>query len=363
MSSRLFSPITIGSKTFPNRIVVAPMCQYSANDGCTSNWHLMHLGTLAGSGAGLVMLEATAVERAGRITHGCLGLYNDANEQALKQTMAACQTMGNSQFGIQLAHAGRKASSHVPWEGGLTLQANEDPWRTFSASVDELNSLDSVACTEEDMVRIKQAFVDATQRAIRLGFPLIEIHAAHGYLLHQFLSPIANRRTDNYGGSLENRMRFPLEVFKAMKQITPEDVVLGVRITGTDWLEGGITIDESIAFAVALENLGCDYVDVTSGGVAPAKIAVGPDYQVPFASAIKAKTKMVVRAVGMIVTPKQAEEVLVSGAADAVALARAFLDNPHWPYEAARVLGATIDYPPQYVRSAPKLWPGSALKS
>lgn len=363
MSSRLFSPITIGDRTFSNRIVVAPMCQYSANDGCASNWHLMHLGALAGSGAGLVMLEATAVERAGRITHHCLGLYNDANEQALKQTLAICQTMGNAQYGIQLAHAGRKASSHVPWEGGRTLQVDEDPWRTYSASVDELNSLDSVACTEEDMVRIKLAFVNAAQRAIRLGFPLLEIHAAHGYLLHQFLSPIANQRTDRYGGSLENRMRFPLEVFHALKQVTPDDVVLGVRMTGTDWLDGGITIDESIAFAMALEALGCDYVDVTSGGVAPANIAIGPDYQVPFARAIKAKTKMVVRAVGMIVTPEQAEQVLVSGAADAVALARAFLDNPHWAYEAARVLGAEIDYPPQYVRASHKLWPGSALKS
>jgi 2,4-dienoyl-CoA reductase-like NADH-dependent reductase (Old Yellow Enzyme family) len=360
MSSHLFSPVTMGAQTFSNRIVVSPMCQYSANDGCAADWHRMHLGVLAGSGAGLVMVEATAVERAGRITHACLGLYSDANESALAQTIAFCRTAGSAKLGIQLAHSGRKGSCEVPWNGGAKLAANRDPWPIFAPSAFGDGSV--VACTQADLDRIKQAFVDAAVRAVKVGFDVIEIHAGHGYLLHQFLSSLANRRADQYGGELENRMRFPLDVFEAVRAVVPERIVVGARITGSDWVDGGITVQEAIVFARELATRGCDYVDVTSGGVAPAKIPVGPGYQVPFAGEIKKAVGICVRAVGMIVTAQQADDIIASGAVDAVTLARAFIDNPHWPYEAARVLGEELSYPPQYARAEPKLWPGSKLK-
>lgn len=360
MSSQLFTPLKIGRLNLENRITVSPMCQYSAADGNAVAWHLKHLGTFAGSGAGLVMVEATAVERAGRITHGCLGLYSDANEFALAQTLAFCRTAGSAKFGIQLGHAGRKGSSSTPWEGGQALGPDQDPWVTFSPSSSD--PAKSKACDSHDLERIKRAFVQAAERSVHIGFDLIELHAAHGYLLHQFLSPLANQRTDEYGGSLANRMRFPLEVFEAMRAIVPEHIPLGARITGTDWLDGGVTVKECVAFAKELQARGCDYVDVTTGGVAPASIPVGPGYQVEFAAAVKTAVQMPVRAVGMIVNPEQAEQVIASGQADSVALARAFLDNPHWPYEAAQVLGAELKYPPQYARAETKLWPGSKLK-
>ncbi|MYN14342.1 oxidoreductase [Pusillimonas sp. TS35] len=360
MSSILFSPLTLGQHTLPNRIIVSPMCQYSANDGCASPWHFKHLGMLAGSGAGLVVVEATAVERIGRISHHCLGLYNDANEQALASVIAFCRTAGAAKFAIQLGHAGRKGSSQVPWEGGARLGEDADPWITVAPSATHDGT--ARACTTDDLARIKKAFIDAARRAVRIGFDIIELHAAHGYLLHQFLSPLSNQRTDEYGGSLANRMRFPLEVFEAMKDDLPAHVALGVRITGTDWLEGGITPDEAAAFGMELEALGCAFLDVTSGGVAPAKIPVGPGYQVPCASHVKRAVGIPVWAVGMIVAPQQAEDIVASGDADAVAMARAFLDNPHWPYEAARVLGGDVAYPAQYARANPSLWPGARLK-
>lgn len=361
MNSKLFAPLTIGQLKLDNRIAVSPMCQYSANDGNTAPWHLKHLGTLAGSGAGLVMVEATAVERAGRITHGCLGLYSDANEFALAQTLAFCRTAGAARFGIQLGHAGRKGSSDVPWQGGQPLGPEQDPWLTLSASSTAAEK--TKACDSQDLERVKHAFVQAAERAVRIGFDLIEMHAAHGYLLHQFLSSLSNQRTDQYGGSLVNRMRFPLEVFEAMRQVVPAHVALGARITGTDWLEGGIDTQECVAFARELEMRGCDYVDVTTGGLAAASIPVGPGYQLKYAAAVKEAVQIPVRTVGMIVTPEQAEEIIASGDADAVALGRAFLDNPHWPYEAARVMGVDLPYPPQYARAQTKLWPGSKLKS
>ncbi|MFA7668596.1 MAG: NADH:flavin oxidoreductase/NADH oxidase [Burkholderiaceae bacterium] len=360
MSSQLFSPLTIGQLQLSNRIAVSPMCQYTANDGNAAPWHLMHLGMLAGSGAGLLMIEATAVERAGRITHGCLGLYSDANEFALAQTLAFCRSAGAARLGIQLGHAGRKGSSDVPWQGGQPLRPNQDPWLTFTSTSSDPTQ--SVECDLDDLERIKRAFVHAAERAVRIGIDLIELHAAHGYLLHQFLSPVVNQRSDRYGGSLENRMRFPLEVFSAMRQAVPAHVALGARITGSDWLEHGIDIRECVAFARELEALGCEYVDVTTGGIAPASIPVGPSYQVEHAAAVKNAVNIPVRAVGMIVTPQQAEGIIASGEADSVALARAFLDNPHWPYEAARVLGAELSYPPQYARAELKMWPGNKLK-
>ena len=320
----------------------------------------MHLGTLAGSGAGLLNFEATAVERAGRITHGCLGLYSDANEFALSRTVAFCRSVGPTKIGIQLNHAGRKASCHVPWQGGGPLEADQDAWLAFSASA--VGHAGVLACTKPDLDRITQAFVDATTRAARIGFDVIEMHAAHGYLLHQFLSPLANQRSDEFGGSLAKRMRFPLEVFEAIRAAASSPIIVGARITGTDWLDQGITIEDAKMFARELERRGCAYVDVTSGGVAAAKIPVGPGYQVELAREIKSAVAMTVRAVGMIVTAQQAEEVIASGAADAVSLGRAFIDNPHWAYEAARQMGSEIHYPLQYARADPKVWPGMRLK-
>ncbi len=360
MASALFSPISLGAQKLANRIVVSPMCQYSADDGSATPWHRVHLGGLAGSGAGLVMVEATAVERAGRITHGCLGLYSESNEAALRETLAVCRSIGAARFGIQLSHAGRKGSCQPPWAGGASLGPQDDPWRLWSAS--EVGGLDCVACGRADLERIRQAFADATRRAVRLGFDVIEMHAAHGYLLHQFLSPLSNRRTDAYGGSLDNRMRFPLEVFEAMRAAAPAQVPIGARITGSDWVEGGISIAEATVFARELQGRGSDFVEVTSGGLVPAQIPIAAGYQVPFARAVREAVDMPVWAVGMIVDPRQAEELVATGSADVVALARAFIDNPHWPYEAARVLGADIEYPRQYARARPSVWPGSRLK-
>lgn len=363
--SHLFSPITLAGQTFANRIVVAPMCQYSAMHGDAGDWHLAHLGQLVMSGAALVVVEATAVEAIGRITHGDLGLYGDENEAALHRVLGFCRRHGSAKLGIQLAHAGRKASSQVPWAGGRALGPDQDPWPTLSASAVQFAEGWHVPAeaTQADLNRIVGAFRRAAERSVRLGFELIELHAAHGYLLHQFLSPISNRRTDQYGGSLENRMRFPLRVAEAVREVCPAEIVLGARITGSDWIEGGIDVAEAATLASELKASGCDYVDVTSGGIAMnAKIEVGPGYQVPFADEIRRRTGLPVWSVGLIVTPEQAEEIVASGRSDMVALARTIMDEPHWPWEAARRLGAEVERPPQYARAAPKHWPGAAYK-
>lgn len=362
--SQLFSPIRLGPLDIPNRIVVAPMCQYSAIHGDANDWHLVHLGALAKSGVGLLVLEATAVEEQGRITHGCLGLYGDENEAALTRVVGFCRRHGLAKLGIQLAHAGRKASAQVPWEGGRALGSDADPWPTVSASAVPFAEDWHVPAeaSAADLDRIVAAFATAAKRSVRLGFDLIEMHAAHGYLLHQFLSPISNRRTDAYGGSLENRMRFPLRVFDAIKAAAP-GLALGARITGSDWIEGGITPDEAVAFATELKARGADYVDVTSGGISlSAKVVIGPNYQVPFAAEIRRRAQIPVWAVGLIVTPEQAEHIIASGEADMIALARTALDDPHWPWHAAQVLGAEVKRPPQYARAAPNLWPGAGYK-
>jgi 2,4-dienoyl-CoA reductase-like NADH-dependent reductase (Old Yellow Enzyme family) len=363
--SQLFSPIRLGGQEFANRIVVSPMCQYSAVHGDATDWHLVHLGSLSMSGAGLVVLEATAVEEIGRITHGDLGLYNGENEAALTRVLGFCRRHGSAKLGIQLAHAGRKASVHVPWEGGGALGEGDDPWETVGPSAIPFSDKWHTPreASEADLDRIEAAFVAAAERALRLGFELIEVHAAHGYLLHQFLSPLSNRRIDAYGGSLENRMRFPLRVFEAVRAVVPAETALGARITGSDWVEGGIDVDEAVAFASALKTRGCDYVDVTSGGVAAAKVQVGPSYQVPFAEAVRHRAEIPVWSVGLIVTPQQAEDLVASGRTDMVALARTIMDNPHWPWEAAQVLGGDVHRPPQYERAAPKFWPGAGYKN
>ncbi|HEX3862011.1 MAG TPA: NADH:flavin oxidoreductase/NADH oxidase [Stellaceae bacterium] len=366
MPSHLFTPITLGGVTLDNRIAVSPMCQYSAVDGSANDWHQQHLGSLALSGAGLLILEATAVEAIGRITPACLGLYSDTNEAALERIVATCRRWGSAKLGIQLAHAGRKASSEVPWLGGKPLAVAEGAWPRAGASPVPFGDWPAPEELDEaGLARIRDAFVVAARRADRLGFDLVELHGAHGYLLHSFLSPVANRRTDPYGGSVDNRMRFPLEVAAAVRAVWPRDKALGVRITGSDWIDGALTAADATAFARELERVGFDYVCVSSGGISPdARIEVGPGYQVPFAEAVKHGTSSIaVQAVGMIVAPQQAEAIIASGQADCVALARAFLDDPRWPWHAADALGAGAACPPQYARSRAGLWPGAALRA
>jgi NADPH2 dehydrogenase len=340
------------------------MCQYSAIAGSATEWHLQHLGSLALSGAGLVMIEATAVEARGRITPHCLGLYSIANEQALATVLQTCRVFGTARLGIQLAHAGRKASVQVPWQGGKPLGETEGAWesvgpsaRPFAAGWPAPKPLDGAA-----MARIKGAFVAAAERAARLGIDVAELHCAHGYLLHEFLSPLANQRTDKYGGSLDNRMRYPLEVAAAVREVWPAERPLGLRLSATDWLDGGFTIDEAVVFASALRGIGIDYVCASSGGIVPESAGPPePGYQVPLASRIRDQASMPTRAVGLIAHPRQAEAVIRDGAADMVALARAFLDDPRWVWHAAEALGETVPYPPQYQRCRPGIWPGAAL--
>jgi 2,4-dienoyl-CoA reductase-like NADH-dependent reductase (Old Yellow Enzyme family) len=364
--THLFSPLSLGPIELPNRIVVSPMCQYSASDGSASDWHLQHLMQFAIGRAGMVVLEATAVERAGRISHGCLGLYSDANEAALARVLDPARRIAapGTAFAIQLAHAGRKASCQAPFEGGRPLQRDEDPWPTVAPSAVRFAEGWHVpeALDGKGLERVVAAFRQAAKRAVRLGFDAIELHGAHGYLLHEFLSPLSNRRGDAYGGSAENRMRFPLEVMQAVRAVVPGTVALGARITGSDWVDGGLIVDDAVAFAKALKKIGTDYVCVSSGGNAShAKIPLAPGYQVPFAAKVKAATGIATRAVGLIAAPEQAEAIIAEGQADFVALARAFLDDARWVWHAAERLGAEISYPPQYARVSRAMWPGTAL--
>lgn len=355
--SRLFSPLTLGSVQLSNRIVIAPMCQYSAEEGSATDWHMIHLGHLALSGAGLMLLEATAVEPRGRITYADHGLYSDANEQALARVLKALRRHSRMPVGIQLAHAGRKASTQKPWDGGDAIAPDApNGWQTLSASDRPFHDGDPAprAMTSTDIGDVVQAFVASARRAQRLGLDLIELHAAHGYLLHQFLSPLSNHRTDAHGGSLENRMRLTLEVFDAVREAMPASLPVGIRISATDWVEGGWDLEQSIALARALDARGCSYIHVSSGGLSPEQqITVGPGYQVSFAAAIKAAVRMPVIAVGMITEPEQAETILAEGQADAVALARGMLYDPRWPWHAAAKLGAKVHAPPQYMRCEP----------
>ncbi len=358
MSTMLFSPIHLRALEVPNRIMVAPMCQYSAHNGVANDWHLMHLGQFAVSGCGLVLIEATGVEPEGRITPGCVGLYDDATEAALARVIQFYRDYGNAKIGIQLAHAGRKASANVPWKGGAALKAEEGAWQTVAPSAIAYGPgwHTPEAFGDNSLARVKQAFVDATVRSLRLDFDAIEIHSAHGYLLHQFLSPISNQRTDQYGGSLENRMRFPLEVFDAVRAAWPDDRPLGVRFSATDWIEGGWDLESSIRYASELKSRGCDFFDVSSGGLAPAQqIRSAPGYQTRFAAEVKRATGVTTAAVGRITHAHQAETILQSGQADMIAIARGMLFNPRWPWQAAVELGDSAAFPPQYARSHPSL--------
>ena len=354
--SKLFEPITLGELTLENRIVIAPMCQYSSDEGKATAWHHAHLGQLSFSGAGLLILEATAVEAAGRISAEDLGLWDDATEAAMKDLITGLRANSKMPLGLQLGHAGRKASCAAPWNGGAQIPQSAGGWQTVAPSAiaftegTEAPEAMSLARIDE----LKKAYVETVRRADRLGLDLLELHGAHGYLLHQFLSPLSNQRTDQYGGSLENRMRLLLEIFQEIRAEFPAEKPIGVRISATDWVEGGWDLEQSIELAKALEKLGCSYIHVSSGGLSPQqKIAVGPNYQVPFADGIKRYVNMPVIAVGLITEPEQAEAIIGTGQADMIALARGILYNPRWPWHAAAKLGAKVSAPKQYWRSEP----------
>ncbi len=355
--ARLFERIAIGGLSLPNRIIIAPMCQYSATDGQMTDWHLMHLGQLAISGAGILTIEAAAVVPDGRITYADVGLYDDATEAAMARVLAAVRRWSDIPIAIQLAHAGRKASTARPWDGGAPIAPDAaNGWQTVAPSAIPFLAASNApaALDTAGLDRIRTAFADAALRAARLGIDAVQLHAAHGYLLHQFLSPLANQRGDDYGGSLDNRMRFPLEVFDAVHAAFGAHGPVTVRVSGTDWTPGGWSIDETVVFAQALEARGCAAINVSSGGLHPAQqIVPTPGYQVPLARRVKDAVTMPVIAVGLISDPLEAEAILANGDADAIAIARAALYDPRWPWHAAAALGATIAVPPQYERSEP----------
>ena len=361
--SKLFTSFALRDLELANRIVISPMCQYSAVDGSPSDWHWAHLGSLALSGAGLLCIEATAVTPEGRITPGDLGLYSDANEQGLAAVLRMIRAVAPIRVAVQLAHAGRKGSSREPWNGGKLLPEGEGGWRAEAPSAvpHAPDEAPPRALERADLARLRAAFASAAARAARLGVDAIEVHAAHGYLLHEFLSPVSNRRSDEYGGSLENRMRFPLEVFDAVRGAFPAERPVGVRISATDWLEEAEpaspswTLEQSLVLARALKARGCDWIDVSSGGVSPRqKIKPGPGYQVPFAEIVRSEVGLATMAVGMITEPRQAEAIVAEGRADLVALARGMLFDPRWPWRAAAELGGSVAGPRQYWRALPR---------
>lgn len=356
MAGTLFTPLDLRDVRLINRVVVAPMCQYMATDGVPSDWHLVHLGQFALASPGLILVEATGVNAEGRISPGCTGLYSDESESAFARIVRFCRSVGRSRIGVQLSHAGRKASTTAPWDGGGEVEGGG--WQTVAPSaVPYLPGWQvPVALDAEAIARVKQDFVAAARRAVRIGMDLVELHAAHGYLLHQFLSPITNRRTDAYGGSLEKRMRFPLEVFEAVRAIFPAEKPVIVRLSATDWIDGGWDVASSVALCRELKSLGCDMVHVSSGGLDQRqKIVVGPGYQVGFSETIRREAEIATIAVGQITQPLQAETIVRTGQADLVALARGMLWDPRWTWRAAVELGDEIDLPAPYARSNPAL--------
>jgi len=356
MTSTLFKPIRLRGLALENRIMVSPMCQYSAADGSMTDWHFAHLGMLANSGAALLCFEMTDVEPIGRITPGCSGLYSDANEAALRRIVEFLRVHGQARLAIQLAHAGRKASTAAPWDARKSLRPEEGGWQPVAPSAIPMGEGELIprALDRKEIKALVAKFVESVRRADRIGFDAIEIHAAHGYLLHEFLSPLSNRRDDEYGGTLANRMRFPLEVFAAMRAAWPEHKPLGVRVSCTDWAEGGWDLEQSVAFAKELKKLGCDWIDASSGGLVKNQaIPVGPGYQVPFAERIRKDVGITTIAIGMITEAEQAEKIVAEGKADMVALARGFLWDPRWAWHAAIRLGATPRIPNQYQRARP----------
>jgi 2,4-dienoyl-CoA reductase-like NADH-dependent reductase (Old Yellow Enzyme family) len=359
--AKLFSPLRLGSLELPNRIVIAPMCQYSAEEGCMTDWHVIHLGHLALSGAAVLTIEATAVTAEGRITYADTGLYSDDCERAMSRVLQSVRRWSNIPLAIQLAHAGRKASTEVPWKGGRQI-ARDQPhgWQTVAPSANPFQADESapISLDRDGLRDIRNAFAEAAKRAARMGLDAVQIHGAHGYLLHQFLSPLSNKRDDDYGGSLENRIRFPLEVFEAVRAAFSSERPVTMRLSGTDWAEGGWTIDETVAFAKVLEQRGCSAIHVSSGGLTSAqRIPIGPSYQVPLSRAVKAAVNIPVIAVGLITEFEQAEAIIGTGDADLIALARAILYNPRWPWHAAAHFAARVSAPSQYLRSQPRQFP------
>jgi len=354
--SLLFSPLQIKNITLKNRIVVSPMCEYSATDGFANNWHLVHLGSRAVGGAALVIMEATGVSSEARISVGDLGIWKDEHIEKLKEITDFIHQNG-SIAGIQLAHAGRKASFDIPWENPLQLDKANGGWDTVSASTEIFNPTDKtpIALDIEGIEKVKYDFKSATLRAIKAGFKVVEIHAAHGYLQHQFLSPISNKRTDNYGGSFENRIRLLIETVKSVQEVWPKENPLFVRISATDWAPGGWNLEESIRLSALLKDMGVDVVDTSSGGLTLAQeIPLKPGYQVEFAAAIKKQTGVTTGTVGLITTAKQAEEILQNGEADLIFIAREFLRDPYFPLRAAFELGDEVKWPSQYERAKPR---------
>lgn len=351
--SHLFSPLKIRELTIPNRIFLSPMCQYCSPNAVPNDWHKIHLGARAAGGAGLIITEATAVNPDGRISSDDLGLWNDDQTDAFKEIVSFIRQQG-SIAGIQLAHAGRKASTEAPWLGGKALESDQRGWtpRAPSAIPFSPASPTPAELSEEELQQIEEDFVNAAERALEAGFQVAEIHAAHGYLLHQFLSPLSNQRKDQYGGSLENRMRFPLRIAAATRALWPAELPLFVRISATDWVEGGWDLEQSLQFCRQLKEIGVDLIDCSTGGlVADAKIPVGPGFQVPFATAIKLEAHIAAAAVGLITDARQAEQIIATGLADAVLLGRELLRNPNWPLQAAQQLGVEVDWPLQYERA------------
>jgi 2,4-dienoyl-CoA reductase-like NADH-dependent reductase (Old Yellow Enzyme family) len=361
MNPTLFRPLALRELELSNRVIVAPMCQYSAVDGSATDWHVMHLGAMTQGGAALTLIEATGVSPEGRITPDCLGLWSDENEAALVRVLAAIRPHAKGAIGIQLAHAGRKASSAPPWKGGQLIPLQNGGWTPWAPSAVRQRPEEAPphAMSEDDIRTVIAQFTKAAERSQRLGLDVVELHCAHGYLMHQFLSPISNQRTDAWGGSLENRMRLPLAVFDAVRAVWPAHKPLGVRVSATDWMEHSEapswTLPQTVEFAKALKARGCDFIDVSSGGItSQQQIKLGAGYQVPFARAIKEATGLPTMAVGLITEPSQAEQILVDGDADMVALARGMLWNPRWVWHAAAELGGQVPPPPQYGRSAPR---------
>ena len=356
MQPKLFTPLALGSFTLPNRIVIPPMCQYAANEGVAQNWHTVHYGTLAASGAGMLVVEATAVCPEGRISPRCLILQTDEQEAALAQLVRNIKDIAPIVPVLQLGHAGRKASCDVPWETGSCLSQEAGGWQTVAPSAEPMNTQDTqpLPLTLEEIDTVKKQFAASALRAKRAGFAGIELHAAHGYLLHQFLSPLSNTRTDQYGGTLENRMRLVLEVFSTMQAAVGKQFLLGVRLSASDWVEGGWDVEQTAQLCQRLEALGCAFFDISSGGLSSLqKIPLSAGYQVPFAQRIKQAVNAPVIAVGLITEPTHAEEILATGKADAIGIARGMLWNPRWPWHAAAALGGKVAMPPRYWRGVP----------
>ncbi len=351
--SALFEPLSLRNVTFRNRIAVSPMCQYSSQDGFATDWHLVHLGSRAVGGAGLVVMEATAVEDRGRISPYDQGIWKDEHIPMLSR-IAAFQREQGAVAGVQLAHAGRKASTRRPWEGGGQIPIADGGWQTVAPSAIPFRPQDAppAALSKAEIAALVASFVAAARRALAAGFQVVELHGAHGYLMHEFLSPLSNRRNDEYGGSLENRMRFALEVTRAVREAWPAALPLFLRISSSDWVEGGWTIDDSVELARCVRDLGVDLIDCSSGGTSlDQKIALGPGYQVPFAERIRREVGIPTGAVGLITSARQAEEIVATGKADLVLLAREFLRDPYFSQHAARELGAELKPPLQYARA------------